>query len=67
MADRLQPHPLAALFPELPPEELTELARDIKARGQLEPIIVYKGLILDGRNRYLACQKAGVKASDGRI
>jgi hypothetical protein len=61
MADRLQPHPLAALFPELPPEELTELARDIKARGQLEPIIVYKGLILDGRNRYLACQKAGVK------
>ena len=61
MADRFQPHPLAALFPELPPEELTELARDIKVRGQLEPIIIHKGLILDGRNRYLACQKAGVK------
>ena len=61
MSKPLEPHQLAALFPELPPEELTLLARDIKARGQLEPIIVYKGLILDGRNRYRACQIAGVK------
>ncbi len=57
----LKAHPIAALFPELPPEELTQLVRDIKERGQLEPIILYKGLILDGRNRYRACQIAGVK------
>jgi ParB-like chromosome segregation protein Spo0J len=61
MSKPLEPHQLAALFPELPPEELNLLARDIKTRGQLEPIIVYKGLILDGRNRYRACQIAGVK------
>jgi len=61
MSEILEPHPLAALFPELPPEELAELARDIKERGQLEPIILHKGLILDGRNRYRACQIAGVK------
>src|SRR5712671_3973090 len=61
MPKPLEPHPFAALFPGLPPEELTQLARDIKERGQLEPIIVYKGLILDGRNRYRACQIAGVK------
>jgi hypothetical protein len=61
MSNILRPHPLAALFPELPPEELAGLARDIKERGQLEPIILHKGLILDGRNRYRACQIAGVK------
>src|SRR5271170_4087242 len=61
MSNPLEPHPFAALFPELPPEELTQLARDIKERGQLEPIILYKGVILDGRNRYRACQMVGVK------
>jgi hypothetical protein len=61
MSNILKPHPLASLFPELPPEELAELARDIKKRGQLEPIILHKGFILDGRNRYRACQIAGVK------
>ena len=61
MPNPLEPHPFAALFPGLPPEELTQLARDIKERGQLEPIILYKGVILDGRNRYRACQIAGVK------
>ncbi len=61
MPKPLESHPFAALFPGLPPEELTHLARDIKERGQLEPIVLYKGLILDGRNRYRACQIAGVK------
>ena len=61
MSNIFEPHPLALLFPKLPPEELAELARDIKERGQLEPIILHKGLILDGHNRYRACQMAGVK------
>src|SRR6516225_12119626 len=61
MSKILEPHPLAALFPELSPEELADLARDIRERGQLEPIILHKGLILDGHNRYRACQIAGVK------
>ena len=61
LSNPLEPHPFAALFPELPSEELTQLARNIQERRQLEPIILYKGLILDGRNRYRACQIAGVK------
>jgi hypothetical protein len=61
MSKPLQAHPFAELFPGLPDEELAQLAQDIKERGQLEPIILYRGLILDGRNRYRACQIAGVK------
>jgi hypothetical protein len=61
MPSLLEPYPLAAIFPELPAEELRQLAQDIKERGQIEPIILYKGQILDGRNRYKACQMVGVK------
>jgi hypothetical protein len=61
MAKTLRPHPFAALFPALPPEEMEQLVQDIKERGQLEPIVLHQGRILDGRNRYKACQIAGVK------
>src|SRR6478672_8324040 len=61
MPSLLEPYPLAGIFPELPAEELRRLAQDIKERGQIEPIILYKGQILDGRNRYKACQMVGVK------
>jgi ParB-like chromosome segregation protein Spo0J len=44
----------------LPELELYKLAEDIKAKGQLLPITSYEGQILDGRNRYKACEIAGV-------
>ena len=44
---------------------MVQLARDIKRQGQLEPIILHEGLILDGRNRYRACQIAGVNPRTG--
>lgn len=46
--------PEADIFPLLPDEQLRELAKDIDQRGQLQPIYVYEGAILDGRNRWLA-------------
>jgi len=54
-------HPLTKLFPTMPEHERDELGRDMKANGQHLPIILYEGKILDGRNRYLACLKFGLK------
>jgi hypothetical protein len=56
-----QLHSLCALLPSMSEAELQALAEDIKTNGQLEPIVVYKGKILDGRNRYCACEIANVK------
>lgn len=57
----LQPHPIAAVFPLMPEEELEALARDISVNGLKEPIVIVDGLIIDGRNRLEACLMAGVK------
>ena len=54
-------HPLVELFPALEGEPLKALAGDIKEHGLLEPILLYEGKIIDGRNRYLACRAVGVE------
>jgi ParB-like chromosome segregation protein Spo0J len=54
-------HPLAELFPMLDKESRSfkGLVEDIKANRQYEPIWLLEGKILDGRNRYNACQHLG--------
>lgn len=58
--EALTPHPAAAWFPILAAHELQQLAADIKANGQREPIRVWGDRIIDGRNRLEACKIAGV-------
>lgn len=54
-------HPAADLFPMLPASELQALADDIKANGQREPVVLWEGSVLDGRNRLAACRLVGVE------
>lgn len=61
MTDRAV-HPVTDLFPMLSGEELDGLAADIAERGLLQPIVLdADGRILDGRNRHLACERAGIE------
>ena len=61
MQSNLEAHPAAAMFPMMPADELQALAADIEAHGLVEPVVLFEGKILDGRNRVKACELAGVR------
>jgi hypothetical protein len=53
-------HSLANLVPMATELELQALIQDIQENGQREDALLYKGEIVDGRNRQKACQKLGM-------
>lgn len=53
---KLEPHELSKLFPPISDEDFGKLAADIKLNGLHQPIVRYQGKILDGNNRYRACE-----------
>jgi ParB-like chromosome segregation protein Spo0J len=44
------------MFPPISEEDFGKLAADIKLNGLHQPIVRYQGQILDGNNRYRACE-----------
>lgn len=54
-------HPLCTLFPRMAGAEFDALVADIAANGLQNPIVLFDGMVLDGGNRYRACQVADVE------
>lgn len=50
------------IFPEMSPEEYQKLLSDLEANGfdNSQPIVVYENAILDGWNRFKACEQIGI-------
>lgn len=53
-------HDAANLFPMMSAEEFRGLVEDIRENGQLEPVVFWKDQLIDGRNRWKACQELGI-------
>ena len=57
----LEFHDIANQFPMMSEAEFSALVDDIKANGQREPIVLFEGKVLDGRNRYRACETLAIE------
>lgn len=56
-----EPHEYCSLFPALQSTDLASLREDVQANGLLEPITIFEGKILDGRNRAGVCADLGIE------
>lgn len=62
-------HPFTAIIPDMTEVEFNFLVSDVKQHGLLKPIVLnHEGtVLLDGRQRYRACEAAGVEPSFRRL
>ncbi|HZJ11316.1 MAG TPA: ParB N-terminal domain-containing protein, partial [Methyloceanibacter sp.] len=49
------------VVPLMEGDAFTELVTDIKVNGLREPVMVFENKVLDGRNRYRACEEIGIQ------
>jgi hypothetical protein len=54
-------HPVAEIFPLMPDADFELFCADIAENGLRDPIWTCNDKIIDGRNRYLACERTGVE------
>ena len=54
-------HKLVSEHPEMSEVEFQRLKESIEELGQIEPILVYRGKIIDGRHRYWAFESLGLE------
>ena len=53
-------HPYTDIWPMMEGRAYERFKADIAANGLLVPILTYKDMVIDGRNRELACEQVGV-------
>jgi hypothetical protein len=53
-------HEISKTLPYIEGDKFEDFVEDIRLKGQLQPIVLYEGKILDGKNRYAACQRLGI-------
>ena len=57
--DEVELHKITETHPVMSREQFEALKNDIEINGQLQPAIVYRGKIVDGRHRYKALTQLG--------
>lgn len=62
-----EPHPFAEILPLIEGEEFAALVKSVSDHGLLNPILIFEGRILDGRNRYRACKAADRPFYSGEV
>lgn len=58
---QLSTHAVAEIFPPMDDEAFHAMKEDFKKHGQLDPIWLHDGQIVDGRNRYRVCRELDLK------
>jgi protein gp37/ParB-like chromosome segregation protein Spo0J len=61
VTDDIEIHPAALIMPPMNETEFKEFKEDISGNGLIEPIILFQGKVLDGRNRYNACKELDIE------
>ncbi len=56
----MEQHPLSGAFPPMSADDLQALTDDIEVNGQLEPIVIFDDMVLDGWHRYRGCMALGL-------
>jgi hypothetical protein len=54
-------HPVSEVFPEVSPESFAALKLDIEEHGIRVPVVIFEGMVLDGRSRWRAAQELGIE------
>jgi protein gp37 len=57
----LELHPLCTCFPEMTADEFEKLRESIQGMGLRLPIVLFEGMILDGRHRHRVCVEEGIE------